>query len=136
MQLPIKRGQIFLTRTYHRNDDIYDSMAFSFIGMIMMRTKCTCHWYEMNLSVCKNGAVLLGNDNIIHLCAYLLFIWVSLTLIYAIAIFFSEYLQKTMDRRSDRNRSNVISKLYGLYDAKSIIIPRYNISWLVDGCNF
>ena len=49
---------------------------------------------------------------------------------------FSEYLQKTMDRRSDWNRSNVISKLYGLYDAKSIIIPRYNISWLVDGCIF
>ena len=49
---------------------------------------------------------------------------------------FSEYLQKTMDRRSDRNRSNVISKFYGLYDAQSIIIPRYNISWLVDGCIF
>ena len=78
--------------------------------MIMMRTKAQS-WYEMNLSVCKNGAVLLGNDNMIHLCAYLLFIWVSLTLIYAIAIVFSEYLQKTMDRRSDRNRSNVISKI-------------------------
>lgn len=41
-----------------------------------------------------------------------------------------------MDRRSNWNRSNVISKLYGLYDAKSIIIFRYNISWLVDGCIF
>lgn len=60
---------------------------FLSFGMIMMRTKAQS-WYEMNLSVCKNGAVLLGNDNMIHLCAYLLFIWVSLTLIYAIAIFF------------------------------------------------
>lgn len=134
MQLPIKRGQIFLTRTITGMMTYTIPWLFLSFGMIMMRTKAQS-WYEMNLSVCKNGAVLLGNDNIIHLCAYLLFIWVSLTLIYAIAIFF-RISAKTMDRRSDRNRSNVISKLYGLYDAKSIIIPRYNISWLVDGCNF
>lgn len=58
-----------------------------------MRTKAQS-WYEMNLSACKNGAVLLGNDNMIHLCAYLLFIWVSLTLIYAIAIFFQNICKR------------------------------------------
>ena len=31
MQLPIKRGQIFSDKDDHRNDDIYDSMAFPFI---------------------------------------------------------------------------------------------------------
>ena len=93
MQLPIKRGQIFLTRTITGMMTYTIPWLFLSFGMIMMRTKAQS-WYEMNLSVCKNGAVLLGNDNIIHLCAYLLFIWVSLTLIYAIAIFFQNICKR------------------------------------------
>ena len=93
MQLPIKRGQIFLTRTITGMMTYTIPWLFLSFGMIMMRTKAQS-WYEMNLSVCKNGAVLLGNDNMIHLCAYLLFIWVSLTLIYAIAIFFQNICKR------------------------------------------
>ena len=84
-------------------------------------------WYEMNLSVCKNGAVLLGNDNMIHLCAYLLFIWVSLTLIYAIAIFF----QNICKRPWIAGAIGIGAMLF-----PNFIISRYNISWLVDGCIF
>lgn len=53
----------------------------------MMRIQAES-WYEMKLSSCTNGELLLGNDNVFHLCVYLLFMWISLTLIYAVAVFF------------------------------------------------
>ena len=41
-----------------------------------------------------------------------------------------------MDRTGVDESEQCYFKLYGLYDAKSIIIFRYNISWMVDGCIF
>ena len=87
MQLPVKRGQIFLVRTIIGMMIYTIPWLFFSFGMVMMRIQAES-WYEMKLSSCTNGELLLGNDNVFHLCVYLLFMWISLTLIYAVAVFF------------------------------------------------
>ena len=76
MQLPVKRGQIFLVRTIIGMMIYTIPWLFFFFGMIMMRIQAES-WYEMKLSSCTNGELLLGNDNVFHLCVYLLFMWIS-----------------------------------------------------------
>lgn len=90
----------------------------------MMRIQAES-WYEMKLSSCTNGELLLGNDNVFHLCVYLLFMWISLTLIYAVAVFFRISV-KTMDRRSYWSGSNVFSRIYGLCYAESEAASRWD----------
>ena len=75
MQLPVKRGQIFLVRTIIGMMIYTIPWLFFFFGMIMMRIQAES-WYEMKLSSCTNGELLLGNDNVFHLCVYLLFMWI------------------------------------------------------------
>lgn len=93
MQLPVKRGQIFLTRTIIGMMTYTIPWLFFSVGIIVMRVHAQT-WYEMKLSVCKNGDLLLGNDSVFHLCVYLLFIWLSLTLIYSIAVFFQNICKR------------------------------------------
>lgn len=93
MQLPVKRGQIFLTRTIIGIMTYTIPWLFFSFGIIAMRVHAQT-WYEMKLSVCKNGELLLGNDSVFHLCVYLLFIWLSLTLIYSIAVFFQNICKR------------------------------------------
>lgn len=93
MQLPVKRGQIFLVRTIIGMMIYTIPWLFFFFGMIMMRIQAES-WYEMKLSSCTNGELLLGNDNVFHLCVYLLFMWISLTLIYAVAVFFQNICKR------------------------------------------
>lgn len=93
MQLPVKRGQIFLVRTIIGMMIYTIPWLFFSFGMIMMRIQAES-WYEMKLSSCTNGELLLGNDNVFHLCVYLLFMWISLTLIYAVAVFFQNICKR------------------------------------------
>lgn len=93
MQLPVKRGQIFLTRTITGIMTYTIPWLFFSVGMIAMRINAEA-WYEMKLAVCKNGSFLLGNDSVFHMCVYLLFIWLSLTLIYSIAVFFQNICKR------------------------------------------
>lgn len=93
MQLPVKRGQIFLIRTITGIMTYTIPWLFFSIVMIAMRVHAQT-WYEMKLSVCKNGNLLLGNDSVFHLCVYLFFIWLSLTLVYSIAVFFQNICKR------------------------------------------
>lgn len=93
MQLPVKRGQIFLVRTIIGMMIYTIPWLFFSFGMVMMRIQAES-WYEMKLSSCTNGELLLGNDNVFHLCVYLLFMWISLTLIYAVAVFFQNICKR------------------------------------------
>lgn len=93
MQLPVKRNRIFVTRTLIGMMTYTIPWIFFSVGMIMMRLHAQ-PWYEMKLSACTNGALLLGNDSIVNLCGYLFFIWLSLTLIYSVAAFFQNICKR------------------------------------------
>lgn len=93
MQLPVKRKTIFMTRTIIGMMTYTIPWLFFSAAVIILRLRAQT-WYEMKLSVCTYGQWLLGNDSIYHLCVYLLFIWISLTLIYSIAVFFQNICKR------------------------------------------
>lgn len=93
MQLPVKRGAIFFIRTVIGMMTYTIPWFFFSAEMILTRWNAQS-WYEMKLSVCKKGELLLGNDSLLHLCAYLFFIWLSMTVIYVIAVFFQNICKR------------------------------------------
>lgn len=93
MLLPLKRSVVFGIRTLI-GMLVYTVPWLLFSAGVLFLRIHYASWYESRLASIQYGAQVLGCDSLQHLCIYLIYIWIVLTMIYSICVLWQNLCTK------------------------------------------